>query len=408
MAAYQVDTFQENTAIKLVARSWSDEVTTADFNTTAISLNRPTTISSSLRLNDSSATINLGAGGGNSGGLTFNSGAQGFKFVSYNMQLYSVSSPIITLYTAAGSNNVGINTSSDQSAKLAVKGSGTTSSTTSFLVQDSSGNTSLQVKDDKTTTFGAPIYLSGNQGYIYYSSGDYIRFPRQGGPAPGYFSNSTAGDGWAFRLDSNNQTYARIMEGSFYLEAYTPNSNGRNNIRTWFSGSNFVYIDGDGVTGYSPSYGNGVNVIIRGGKSGTYSNVDNRGAAGYVTVEGGSAYSGSSTTHVPAAGVNIQTGLGLGTGSVADITFSTSATSSVASVYHTLPQRMIIKGQTGYVGIGTSTPSSSLHISGASAVLTLSPQDPLPSGVPTGSFAVSSSAPPKPYFYDGTTWNALY
>jgi hypothetical protein len=198
------------------------------------------------------------------------------------------------------------------------------------------------------------------------------------------------------------------MEGSFYLEAYTPNSNGRNNIRTWFSGSNFVYIDGDGVTGYSPSYGNGVNVIIRGGKSGTYSNVDNRGAAGYVTVEGGSAYSGSSTTHVPAAGVNIQTGLGLGTGSVADITFSTSATSSVASVYHTLPQRMIIKGQTGYVGIGTSTPSSSLHISGASAVLTLSPQDPLPSGVPTGSFAVSSSAPPKPYFYDGTTWNALY
>jgi hypothetical protein len=62
----------------------------------------------------------------------------------------------------------------------------------------------------------------------------------------------------------------------------------------------------------------------------------------------------------------------------------------------------------GNVGIGTSFPSSSLHISGASAVLTLTPQSPLPSGVPTGSFAVSSSAPPKPYFYDGTTWNALY
>lgn len=43
-----------------------------------------------------------------------------------------------------------------------------------------------------------------------------------------------------------------------------------------------------------------------------------------------------------------------------------------------------------------------------SNVLTLTPQSPLPSGVATGSFAVSSSVPPKPYFYDGTTWNALY
>jgi hypothetical protein len=41
-------------------------------------------------------------------------------------------------------------------------------------------------------------------------------------------------------------------------------------------------------------------------------------------------------------------------------------------------------------------------------VLTLVPQSPLPSGVPTGSFAVTSSIPPKPYFWDGTTWNALY
>ena len=43
-----------------------------------------------------------------------------------------------------------------------------------------------------------------------------------------------------------------------------------------------------------------------------------------------------------------------------------------------------------------------------SNILTLTPQDPLPSGVATGSFAVSSSVPSKPYFYDGTTWNALY
>ena len=58
-----------------------------------------------------------------------------------------------------------------------------------------------------------------------------------------------------------------------------------------------------------------------------------------------------------------------------------------------------------YHGAQTSTITGSLSISN---ILTLTPQNPLPSNAPTGSFAVSSSVPPKPYFWDGTTWNALY
>jgi len=42
------------------------------------------------------------------------------------------------------------------------------------------------------------------------------------------------------------------------------------------------------------------------------------------------------------------------------------------------------------------------------SILTLIPQHPLPGGVSTGTFAVSASTPPKPYFYNGTSWNALY
>lgn len=41
-------------------------------------------------------------------------------------------------------------------------------------------------------------------------------------------------------------------------------------------------------------------------------------------------------------------------------------------------------------------------------LLTLTSQHPLPASAPTGTFAVSASTPPKPYFYDGTNWNALY
>ncbi|CAB4143642.1 hypothetical protein UFOVP450_188 [uncultured Caudovirales phage] len=54
--------------------------------------------------------------------------------------------------------------------------------------------------------------------------------------------------------------------------------------------------------------------------------------------------------------------------------------------------------------------SGSLNISGSitlNNLLTLQPLHPLPEAV-RGTFAVSASDPPKPYFSDGNQWNALY
>jgi hypothetical protein len=56
--------------------------------------------------------------------------------------------------------------------------------------------------------------------------------------------------------------------------------------------------------------------------------------------------------------------------------------------------------------------SGSLEASGsitiaAGQVLTMQPIDPLPASAPSASFAVSGSTP-KPYFWDGANWNALY
>jgi len=71
--------------------------------------------------------------------------------------------------------------------------------------------------------------------------------------------------------------------------------------------------------------------------------------------------------------------------------------------------RVFISGS-GNVGIGINTPESQLHISGANAIMTLSPIDPLPTtNVPSASFATSGSgANLKPYFWNGSTWTALF
>lgn len=72
----------------------------------------------------------------------------------------------------------------------------------------------------------------------------------------------------------------------------------------------------------------------------------------------------------------------------------------------------------GNFGLGTSSPTRRLDVVGSSSfsgdvtisnLLTLTPQHPLPTlNLTAGAFAVSSSTPPKPYFWDGNDWNALY
>jgi hypothetical protein len=67
---------------------------------------------------------------------------------------------------------------------------------------------------------------------------------------------------------------------------------------------------------------------------------------------------------------------------------------------------------TGSIGVGITTPSASIHISsslGLAPMLTITPHHPLPTtNVPTGTFMVSASVPPRPFMWDGTSWNALY
>jgi hypothetical protein len=63
-------------------------------------------------------------------------------------------------------------------------------------------------------------------------------------------------------------------------------------------------------------------------------------------------------------------------------------------------------------GVNLATPTETWDVNGsirASDILVITPQSPLPSSRPTGSFAVSGSGVDcKPYFYNGSTWTALF
>ena len=88
------------------------------------------------------------------------------------------------------------------------------------------------------------------------------------------------------------------------------------------------------------------------------------------------------------------------------LAFSTKATGGLGTFQSSDIDLEIVSGSAVNIYRDT-TLNGSLTVSG-SEVLTLTPTHPLPSSPSTGSFAVSGSTPPIPYFYDGSSWNALY
>jgi hypothetical protein len=115
--------------------------------------------------------------------------------------------------------------------------------------------------------------------------------------------------------------------------------------------------------------------------------------------------------------IDFTSGSSVGGGGGAAGTSGTSGTSGLLSLTgNTLNGVIAYSGSVGMVSSGLkyeplsgkTEASASLHIS---AFMNIAPSNPLPAGalVTAGTFAVSASgAVYKPYFYDGSAWNALY
>jgi len=97
----------------------------------------------------------------------------------------------------------------------------------------------------------------------------------------------------------------------------------------------------------------------------------NQGSGPNVSINVSRAYSGSDinsgwpNTNKSGGSLTLNGGQGTGIGSAGDVIIGTPTTGSTGTTFHTPTNRVWVKGHTGYVGIGVSSPLTTLHVSGS-------------------------------------------
>jgi len=351
------------------------------------------------------------AGGDEAGiGAYYGGGSRLYLYNKYNASdskiIFAVGGTTIRgAFFGTGNLSIG-NGETDMSARLGVKGSGTTSSTTGLLVQNSSANTTFSVLDDGSIFFGTgsitygptsgpgaglKISLVTGWGTAYPVSignlntlGGYVVGGVNQGAGYGFVlgSNNTVNAGTGYILGSSNTQNTTngthiMIGGGHTSDAYTNNQNASiiigqfNNTNGYYGGglfgSQLKYYANNQLAfgGNSNNVDFGIREIYFGyGVRNEYTGA-NSGHGPNISINTSQAYSGSLALNRNGGSLSLRGGQGTGTGSAGDVIFATATTGSDGATYHSYSNRVWVKGHTGFVGIGTSSPSASLHVSGS-------------------------------------------
>jgi hypothetical protein len=270
---------------------------------------------------------------------------------------------VTRLFVAANSGNVGIGTTSP-SAQLQVKGSGTTVSTTSLLVQNANNRTSFTVSDDGRVGINVSPYdiyalavdpISGSTG-VYVAQravanniNEYRFINSSGTPSAG----STAG-----RITWHTLSYLEGIYSSAVIDGYRAIDL---RILGW-SGSNaetarFTYDNKVGIGTTSPS---AKLHVYTGNSGGVPLIIDGSNSSDGTIAKFGRGIGGAEKNFYISSTNNQYINLG----TEGDFKFKVGVTAD--QPYATGVSAMVITAS-GSVGVGTTSPSARMHILGSGA-----------------------------------------
>jgi hypothetical protein len=411
------------------------------------------TINSNGSYTGAYATLTLTGGGYNDATnpsinfITWDAGSTTSRFQIHSRTNGGANGKIVAV---PNNGNFIIGSSTDLLAKLAIKGSGATSATTTLLVQNSAATELFKIRDDGSTFFGTGSITYGPTSGP--GAGLKISLVTSWGATyPVSIGNLNTLNGYTIGSINQGAGYGYILGASNIINVGNGFVLGVNNTQNTTNGNHIII----GANNTSDSYTNGQNASIIIGQSnstngfwggglfgsnlryyansqlafgGNSNNVNfalseiyfgngvrnenfngnsNNGHGPNISINTSQAYSGSSALDRNGGNITLRGGQGTGTGSAGDVIFTTAVTGSTGATYHSYTNRVWIKGHTGNVGIGTSTPSSSLHISGASSNVLLEIDSPavnnilfvsgsgnvgIGTGIPTSRLTVSGAA----------------
>jgi hypothetical protein len=267
--------------------------------------------------------------------------------------------------------NIAMGSETNAGSKLLVRGSGTTSATTSLLVQNANASASLSVTDDSTFYFKGASNTSLRIKSAIEANSSVIQFNNDGlggGYSGGYTftngGNGSYGSGVSLRIYPGKVAIGNVTEGTLQNNAtnlYVDNTQtgGRNkaiklnvnfaNISTEYNGINFDTIE------------NGAGGAFVGSQHNPLTNGYDGDLAIFCTGGNNSSY----TEIARFVGKSKSLSLGAGKNPSASLHISGSSGSALLKIDSPLINNILFVSGSGNVGIGTGTPVTTLDISGS-------------------------------------------